>query len=100
MAAVRAEATGTTGLSFRIGADGSTVDVEVVHPSGPTREHRLLDESAARALRSCRWLRSEAASATDPSTSFHVEYVWEMKSTTIFERAASAVRPSGSNAGR
>ncbi|NJN00671.1 MAG: TonB family protein [Aquincola sp.] len=52
-AALKAEATGTTTIKFSIDAAGKVVSADVVKPSGPSREHRLLDRAAVTSLSGC-----------------------------------------------
>jgi TonB family protein len=52
-AAKRAGTVGTTVLRILIEADGRVGRIEVERPSGPTREHRLLDAIAVKKLGEC-----------------------------------------------
>jgi TonB family protein len=52
-AALRAHAQGVTGLAFHVDATGKLTQVEIVKSSGSTREHRLLDKTAASTLSLC-----------------------------------------------
>ena len=53
MAAIRALAQGRTTLAIEVDETGKVTDVSVKGASGPTREHQLLDETAALAFRNC-----------------------------------------------
>jgi TonB family protein len=58
-AAVRALVHGATRVRLTVDADGHVTDGEVVGASGPTREHRLLDDTAAASLRGCQFPKVE-----------------------------------------
>jgi protein TonB len=78
-AAARAEATGTTRVKVTVGTDGRATDVEVVGPSGPTREHKLLDRAAAAAIKdTCKFKPGSVDGKPQPLTTF-VEYAWRLE---------------------
>ena len=52
-AAQRVGATGSTRIRFTVDALGRIAGSQIVHASGPTREHRLMDQAAAAALAQC-----------------------------------------------
>ena len=52
-AAQRAGATGSTRIRFTVDALGRIAGSQIVHASGSTREHRLMDQAAAAALAQC-----------------------------------------------
>lgn len=54
-AALRAMATGSTTIRLRVGGDGQVVGGDIAVPSGPTREHRLLDGTAVDTFTLCRF---------------------------------------------
>jgi protein TonB len=76
---LKAEATGTTAIKFTIDATGKVVSAEVIRPSGPSREHRLLDRAAVTSLSGCTFRpgRDSAGQAVGAST--NVEYVWKLE---------------------
>jgi periplasmic protein TonB len=70
----RAEATGTTRLRIEVTADGTVTEVSVLRPSGPTREHKMLDQAAVDALRHCKFA-PEPGTTTNAVT---VSYRWSL----------------------
>jgi TonB family protein len=56
-AARAARAEGVTKLAFQIDADGRIASADVVESSGPTPEHKLLDQEVARAVKGCSLFR-------------------------------------------
>jgi TonB family protein len=54
-AAVRAMATGSTTVRLRLDAEGNVVGGDIANPSGPTREHRMLDGTAVDTFSRCRF---------------------------------------------
>ena len=56
-AALAARAEGVTKLKMLIDADGRIASAEVVETSGPTPEHKLLDQEVARAVQGCALFR-------------------------------------------
>jgi protein TonB len=52
-AAAKAEATGSTRIRFTVDGSGKVTKAEVEQPSGRSREHRLLDQTAVNALSQC-----------------------------------------------
>jgi protein TonB len=78
-AAQRAGATGITRMRFTVDASGKVVSAEVVGSSGPTREHRLLDNAAKSALATCPFTAGVDESGKPVGTTVPVEYVWKME---------------------
>jgi protein TonB len=77
-AALRAGATGVSRLRFTIDPSGQVTNAQILQPSGPTREHHLLDQAAAAALAQCPVTvgTDEAGRAT--ASSADVDYVWTL----------------------
>jgi protein TonB len=78
-AALKAEATGTTTIKFSIDATGKVVSADVVKPSGPSREHRLLDRAAVTSLSGCTFRPGRDAAGQPVGASTNVEYVWKLE---------------------
>jgi len=53
VAAIQSRAQGTTRVAVHLDETGKVVSIEIVQRSGDTREHRLLDNEAARAIARC-----------------------------------------------
>jgi protein TonB len=77
-AAVRAAATGVSRIKFTIDAQGKVTAAEVAGSSGPTREHRLLDNAAKAALATCPIKPGIDASGNPIGTQVTVEYAWKL----------------------
>ncbi|WP_284620164.1 energy transducer TonB [Aquabacterium humicola] len=77
-AAVRAEATGTTRLVFRVAPDGKVADAEITKSSGTTVGHKLLDASALVALMQCPFTPGTDDGKPVEGTTI-VEYVWKLE---------------------
>lgn len=77
-AAIKAEATGTTAIRFTVDASGKLANAEVVRPSGPSREHRLLDRTAVSALSGCSFRAGRDANGNPVGAAFTIEYVWKL----------------------
>jgi protein TonB len=52
-AALRAQVQGVSHLAFHVDENGKVTSSEVVKSSGNTREHRMLDQAALKALVNC-----------------------------------------------
>lgn len=52
-AALRARAQGTTVVAYTMGVDGRISEARIEGSSGPTREHRLLDQLTLAAVKAC-----------------------------------------------
>lgn len=77
-AALRAEATGTTGLMMRVNTKGDVSDAYVLRSAGPTREHKLLDAVTMSTLRTCRFApATEGGEAIDAWIA--MQYVWRLR---------------------
>jgi periplasmic protein TonB len=77
-AALRAEATGTTKIRFVVDAAGVVSKADVEQPSGPTREHRLLDRTAVEALSKCRFKPGIDDTGKAVGGTTLVDYVWKV----------------------
>ena len=77
-AAVRAEATGTTRISFNVGADGKMTSASIVRSAGPTREHKMLDRLAQAKLSECQFRPGADENGRPMGGTFEVEYVWKL----------------------
>lgn len=69
LAALRAEAVGSTYVTVTIGQTGYPTSTTITRSAGNSREHKLLDSTAAQHIWGCRYL--------DTGT-FTVEYVWRL----------------------
>jgi hypothetical protein len=74
MAALRAQAEGTSTVEITFDPQGLPVDGQVVSPSGPTRENRLLDRTALESFALCR----VPASGTSGNRSIRTAYRWRI----------------------
>jgi protein TonB len=77
-AAQRAGATGSTRIRFTVDALGRIAGSQILHPSGPTREHRLMDQAAAAALAQCPVQVGTDEQGRPVGTTTDVEYVWSL----------------------
>ena len=77
-AAARAGATGISHIRFTVDANGKVTAADVVAPSGPTREHRLLDAAAKAALAQCPITPGIDAQGRPVGTQVEVEYTWRL----------------------
>lgn len=78
-AARKVEATGTTRLRFTIDAAGAVMRTEVVRSAGSTREHRLLDSTAASMLAGCAFTAGIDENGRATGGTFEVDYVWKLE---------------------
>ncbi len=78
-AALRAEAQGTTTIRFTIDANGKVASAEVIKRSGPSREHRLLDNTAVNSLSGCTFRAGRDAAGQPITAATTVEYVWKLE---------------------
>ncbi|HEY8972992.1 MAG TPA: TonB family protein [Burkholderiaceae bacterium] len=77
-AAQRAGATGSTRIRFTVDALGRIAGSQILHASGPTREHRLMDQAAAAALAQCPVQVGTDEQGRPVGTTTDVEYVWSL----------------------
>jgi protein TonB len=77
-AAQRAGATGSTRIRFTVDAVGRVAGFQILHPSGATREHRLMDQAAAAALARCPVQVGTDEQGRPVGTTTDVEYVWSL----------------------
>lgn len=76
-AALRAGAAGVSRIRFTVDASGKVTAAEVVGSSGPTREHRLLDNAAKSALAACPIKVGTDAEGHPIGTQVEVLYTWK-----------------------
>jgi protein TonB len=77
-AAQRAGATGSTRIRFTVDALGRIAGSQILHASGSTREHRLMDQAAAAALAQCPVQVGTDEQGRPVGTTTDVEYVWSL----------------------
>jgi periplasmic protein TonB len=77
-AALRADATGTTKISFTVDAEGKVSKADVINPAGASREHRLLDRTAVEALSKCRFKPGTDENGKPTGGTTVVDYVWKL----------------------
>ena len=77
-AAQRAGATGSTRIRFTVDALGRIAGSQILHASGATREHRLMDQAAAAALAQCPVQVGTDEQGRPVGTTTDVEYVWSL----------------------
>ncbi|MFL6625106.1 MAG: TonB family protein [Vitreoscilla sp.] len=77
-AAQRAGATGSTRIRFTVDALGRIAGSRILHSSGSTREHRLMDQAAAAALAQCPVQVGTDEQGRPVGTTTDVEYVWSL----------------------
>jgi protein TonB len=85
-AALRAGVEGTSAIRFTITPTGRLTVAEVVQSSGPTREHRLLDNAFKAAIVKCPFLPGRDAQGRATGGAITVTHVWQLP------EAASAAR--------
>jgi len=78
-AARRALAEGSSRIRFQVSASGAVERAEVERSAGPTREHRLLDEAALRALSACRFQPGTDEAGRAVGAVALVDYVWRLE---------------------
>jgi protein TonB len=78
-AALRASATGVSRIRFTVDANGKVTAADVVGSSGPTREHRLLDNAAKNALATCPFTAGVDANGQKVGTQVEVNYAWKLE---------------------
>jgi protein TonB len=77
--AARAEATGTTRIKVTVGIDGRATETEVDRPSGPTREHKLLDRAAEAAIKNTCKFKPGTVDGKPQQLTTYVEYTWRLE---------------------
>jgi periplasmic protein TonB len=77
-AAARAGATGVSRIRFPIDPPGKVTNAQILQSSGPTREHRLLDQAAAAALAQCPVTVGTDDAGHAMASTADVEYVWTL----------------------
>ncbi len=77
-AAQRAGTTGVSRIRFTIDASGKVTNPQILQPSGPTREHRLLDQAAAAALAQCPVTVGTDETGHPVASTADVDYVWTL----------------------
>lgn len=77
-AAARAGATGVSHIRFTIAPGGTVTNAQILRASGPTREHRLLDQAAAAALAQCPVTIGTDDRGHPVASTADVEYVWTL----------------------
>jgi periplasmic protein TonB len=77
-AAQRADATGTTKIRFTVDGTGRVTKAEIEKPSGPSREHRLLDKTAAEVLSKCPFKPGTDDQGKPVGGTTLVDYVWKL----------------------
>jgi len=77
-AAARAQATGVSHIKFTVDAQGKVTAAEVLGSSGPTREHRMLDNAAKAALATCPIKPGIDAEGHPVGTQVEVYYTWKL----------------------
>ena len=78
-AAARAQATGVSHIKFTVDATGKVIGAEVLGSSGPTREHRLLDNAAKAALATCPSKPGIDAEGKPVGSTVEVFYTWKLE---------------------
>jgi periplasmic protein TonB len=78
-AALRAQVSGVSRIRFTVDANGKVTSADVVGSSGPTREHRLLDNAAKVALGTCPFTAGVDANGTPIGTQVEVSYAWKLE---------------------
>ena len=78
-AALRAQVSGVSRIRFTVDATGKVTAAEVVGSSGPTREHRLLDNAAKLALPNCPIKVGTDAEGHPIGTQVEVAYSWKLE---------------------
>ena len=78
-AALRAQVSGVSRIRFTVDANGKVTAADVVGSSGPTREHRLLDNAAKAALATCPFKAGLDDQGRPIGTQVEVAYSWKLE---------------------
>ena len=79
VAALRANAQGKTVLAFHVDATGKVLGVDILQSAGDRREHRLLDNAAARALATCPFEPPRDASGKAMAGVVTATFTWRLE---------------------
>ena len=77
-ASLKAGVTGTTKVRFVVNASGQITSAEIVRPSGPTLEHRLLDYAFEQALASCPYVPGVDWKGRAVGGTISATHVWQL----------------------
>ncbi len=69
---------GTSHLRASLDAQGRVTGMAITAPSGPTREHRLLDQAARDAFAKCRFLPAHQPYGPPVASQLDFTYVWKL----------------------
>jgi TonB family protein len=75
----RAGTQGISHLAFHVDAAGKVTQVDIVAPSGPTREHRLLDHAAASTLALCPFAPARDENGNPVASVVPINYTWRLE---------------------
>ncbi len=81
-ASLKAGVTGTTKVRFVVTAAGQITSAEIVRPSGPTLEHRLLDYAFQQALTTCPYIPGHDWKGRVVGGTINAEHVWELPASS------------------
>lgn len=76
--AMRAHVVGTTTVRLAVDSNGRIVHSEIVLPSGPTREHAILDRTARMAFESCPFAPGMDLAGHRVGGNVELSYVWRL----------------------
>lgn len=77
--AQRSGAQGISQLAFHVDANGKVTQVDILGASGPTREHRLLDQAAAHMLALCPFEPARDEGGHPIASVVPVSYTWRLE---------------------
>ena len=78
-AALRAQVQGVTVVAFHVNAKGEVTGADIVRSSGPTHEHRLLDQETASALSRCHFVAATDENGHPIDSVVPVTYRWKLE---------------------
>ena len=78
-AALRAQVQGVSRLAFHVDETGKVTSSEVVHSSGHSREHRLLDMAALKALAHCPIKVARDENGNPVASVVTLNYTWRLQ---------------------